>query len=189
MPRGDEESPGRPTHLPTRNLPEDWLGIYTTLEEVPDRYRLRNFETQLAGENPFEDYLDSLDDISERSRERKYRKAYRDFTGFMEEQGTHPACPTPDQVERFFVRARDGDWSNVSERSWSTLYATYLSPLKMAFKWIVHHVDYPHVYNPLLMAAAQEGVTRDIWIWKTTESEERWERRKQGKKPRETNNE
>lgn len=191
MPRGDYDEPGRPTDLPTRNLPEEWVGIYKTVDDVPGKYRLRKFESELdaADEDPFDAYLAARDDLSDWSRNHKHGKAYRDFSKFMRDRGKHPACPTPDDVCDFFERVRNGEWSNVKERELRTVHATYGAPLKVAFAWFVSRVDYPHVYNPIIMAALRDGPLRDAWVNKIIDDEDRWERRKNGEPARPKTNE
>jgi len=49
----------------------------------------------------------------------------------------------------------------------NTLYYQHLSPLKVFFGWLLHHVDYPHIYNPVLLAAHTGGITRETWYWQT----------------------
>jgi hypothetical protein len=36
-------------------------------------------------------------------------------------------------------------------------------------KW---HTEHPHVYNPLLMAAADGGLTGEVWEWKAEQTRE-----------------
>ena len=85
-----------------------------------------------------------------------------------EEANRHHSLAHPDHVEAYLGRIKDGGYSiKVTERTLNTVYYQHLSPLKTFFNWLVHHPDYPHVYNPLLLAAHAGGVTREVWYWQT----------------------
>jgi len=166
MPRGDNDKPGRPTGLPVRRMPEDWLGVYKTVDEVPKDYRLSTFAGEIDARDidPFEDYLENeRDDLSETSKDRNYRRCYRNFRKFMSDRDGHPICPTPDDIEAFFVAIRGGEWCGVDKRKWTTVVRRYMRPMFRAFEWFTERTDYPHLYNPVLMAASKPGTTRDAW--------------------------
>jgi len=161
--------PDRPDDAPGERDVEYWLGVYKSIDEVPDRYRLENYESEFAGEDTWGDYLATRDDLAESTKKNSWYPCGDRFKKFMrEEVGRHHALPHPDDVEAYLAHIKDGGYSiKVTERSLNTVYYQHLSPLKTFFGWLVHHVDYPHVYNPVLMAAHAGGVTRETWYWQT----------------------
>lgn len=163
---------GRPKGIPYPVMPEDWVGIYKTIDDVPVDYRLDGTadEDELARreDDAFEAFLSTLEDVSESHKDRRYRKGYRDFRDFVQDRGRHPTVATPDDVEAFVTAARNGEFSGPGyDRIKSvTVVMVYLRPVLRAYDWFVSRVDYPHIYNPVTMAALEDGATRDAWIAK-----------------------
>ncbi len=161
------DEPPRPDDAPGRRDVEYWLGVYKSIDEIPDRYRLRNYESEFAGEDTWSEYLATRDDLAESTKKNAWYPCGDRFKKYMQtEVGRHHALPLPKDIEGFLNHIKNGGYSiKVTERSFNDTYYTYLSPLKTFFNWLVHHVDYPHVYNPVLMAAHAGGVTREVWYW------------------------
>ena len=169
MARRYPDKPKRPDNAPDERDVEYWLGIYKWIDEVPNRYRLENFESEFAEEDTWSEYLATRDDLAESTKKNSWYPCGDRFKKFMrEEVGRHHALPHPDDIEAYLSHIKSGGYSiKVTERSWNTVYYQHLSPLKTFFSWLVHHVDYPHVYNPVLLAAHTDGVTREVWYWQT----------------------
>ena len=169
MPPADVETSDHPDDTPGQRDVEYWLGIYETIEEVPTRYRLGTFASQFRDQDTWDEYLDTRDDLKESTKENSWYPCGDRFKQFLgEEVGRHHALARPDDIEAYLQHIKDGGYSiKVTERSDNTVYYQHLSPLKTFFDWLVHHVDYPHVYNPVLMAAHSGGITRKLWYWQT----------------------
>ncbi|MFC7073246.1 hypothetical protein ACFQJ7_11690 [Halovenus rubra] len=169
MPRADISVPDRPDEAPGRRDVEYWLGVYKSIEEVPTRYRLNTFKSQFQEKDTWDAYLETRDDLAEPTKENSWYPCGDRFKKYMEEEvGRHHALPYPDDIESYLQHIKEGGYSiKVTERSDNTVYYQHLSPLKTFFEWLVHHVDYPHVYNPVLMAAHSGGITRQLWYWQT----------------------
>ena len=169
MPRADVDVPDRPDDAPGVRDVEYWLGVYKTVDDVPDRYRLESFEARFRDEDTWGEYLATRDDLAESTKKNSWYPCGDRFKKYMrEEVGRHHALPHPEDIEASLAHIRDGGYSiKVTERSDNTVYYQHLSPLKTFFNWLVHHVDYPHVYNPVLLAAHAGGVTREVWYWQT----------------------
>lgn len=167
--KSSPDGPDRPDDAPGRRDVEYWLGIYKSIDEIPDRYRLRNYETKFAREDTWEDYLSTRDDLAESTKENTWYPCGDRFREFMQEEAKrHHALPHPKDIEAYLTQIKDGGYSvKVTARSLNTVYYQHFSPLKNFFNWLMHHVDYPHIYNPVLMAAHTEDVTREIWYWQT----------------------
>jgi len=169
MPRADVDVPDRPDDAPGVRDVEYWLGVYKTVDDIPDRYRLESFEARFRDEDTWGEYLATRDDLAESTKKNSWYPCGDRFKKYMrEEVGRHHALSHPEDVEAYLAHIRGGGYSiKVTERSDNTVYYQHLSPLKTFFNWLVHHVDYPHVYNPVLLAAHTGGVTREVWYWQT----------------------
>lgn len=44
-----------------------------------------------------------------------------------------------------------------------TVYKTHWAKLEHFYEWLRWHTDHPHVYNPLLMAAANREAAGTVW--------------------------
>jgi len=162
-------------------MPEQWVGVYKTIDDVPGDYRLDGTadEEALAARDrdAFEHFLCSLEDVSESYKDKRYRKGYREFREFVGERGRNPLCATPADVEAFVTAARNGEFSGpgYDEIKWSTVVFVYFRPIVRAFDWFVSRVDYPHVYNSVLMASIVDGSTaREAWINKIQIDNHEW---------------
>ena len=159
--------PDRPDDAPGVRDVEYWLGIYGSIDEIPDRYRLENYEAEFKGEDTWNEYLTTRKDLAESTKKNSWYPCGDRFKKFMDEEvGRHHALAHPNDIEAYLAHIKDGGYSvKVTERTLNTVYYQHLSPLKTFFRWLVHHVDYPHIYNPVLLAAHARGITREVWYW------------------------
>ena len=138
----------------------DHLGVYTSYDEVPARYRLSNFAFAFAGRNVWDEYLDARDDLAESTKTRTYRWAFSAWASFIEgDRGTHHALATPDQFEAFITQER-------AEYTDRTVYKQRFAPLWGFYEWLAYHVEYPHRFNVALLAAAQGGAAHEMWRYR-----------------------
>ena len=159
----------RPSDAPGERDVEYWLGIYKSINEVPDRYLLRNYEAEFTDQDTWSEYLSTREDLAESTKKNSWYPCGDRFKKFMQEEvGRHHALPHPESIEAYLQHIKDGGYSiKVTERSLNTLYYQHFSPLKTFFGWLLHHADYPHIYNPVLLAAHTGGITEETWYWQT----------------------
>jgi hypothetical protein len=143
--------------------PNDYMGIYKRLADVPDRYRLSQHAAAYNGRNVWQDYLDdSLFDRlqSDRSR-RDARRVGQDWQDHTSTRGRHHALATPEDVETWFADLLD-------RLALETVYTHRYVWLEGFFSWLQSHTDHPHVYHPVWMAAADDGgdATGSLWEYK-----------------------
>jgi hypothetical protein len=131
----------------------DLLGVFKSIEDVPERYRLRNHKGALP-EDPFGDFLDALDYAD--STLSTYETAGRRWADYMATEGRHPALAEPRHVEAFLSMIREGV-------TVATAYARYYAPLKSFYEWMAEHCGYPHRYSPVAMAVDAGGTARECW--------------------------
>jgi len=150
--------------------PAERLGVYKSLEEVPERYRLSNHTTTYKGRDVWTEFLtthlfEKFD--SDRFKE-DARRAGRYWKEHMAERERHHALATPADVET---------WMNglLTRMNLKTAYNSYWVRLERFYSWLQWHTEHPHVYNPLLMAAVDGEAARKVW-------DEKMARRRGGEK-------
>ena len=140
------------------------MGIYKSIGEVPYRKRLDRYKDEYEGSdiwNEFErDRIDRFD--SEHYRD-TFHKTDRSWKGHMATQGRHHALATPDDVSRWCAEL-------IVDRKLETVYTQYWVRLEEFYSWLQSHRHHPHVYHPVLMAAANHEVPRAIWWVKMDEN-------------------
>jgi hypothetical protein len=143
--------------------PNDYMGIYKRLADVPDRYRLSQYAAAYEGHNVWQEYLDQclFDRLqSERSRRdaRRVGQHWRDHTS---DRGRHHALATPEDVEMWFADQLD-------RLAIETVYTHRYVWLEGFFSWLQSHTEHPHVYHPVWMAAADSTAlaTGSLWQYK-----------------------
>lgn len=156
---GESQNGGPRPRVGLEKPPEQRLGVYKTLSDVPPRSRLADKSGSLPHDDPWEAYMDHKEAWSNNGLSDHRRGVYDRVGGLwkehMAEYDRYPALPDPEHVEAFFEK-----YADLTRR---TLYTNYLSPLNGWFKWMRDHVDYPHTYSPLFMAAHEGGLTFQIY--------------------------
>jgi len=159
---------------PTKSLnPILRMGVYKDISEVPEKHRFINF----VEEYQHMDIWGSFCQKYEYSKgnydqfEQIINKIGNCWQDFMNSRQHHYAFATPDDIEAWCVelrQAREMSTRQIHDH-WLRLYRFY--------DWLLWHVDYPHTYNPSLMAAANGGVVGDVWeckVERTREARERY---------------
>jgi len=162
---------------PTKSLdPVDRMGVYKSLSEVPDRYRLANHSAAYEGRDVWQEFCKEYE-YAQGDHERYEEEVDRAgdcWREFVDDRGRHHALATPDDVEAWLVDLRrDG---NTSLRR----LHDYWLRVNRFYDWLKWHTEHPHVYNPLLMAAAGGGLTGEVWEWKAEQTREARERHRRG---------
>lgn len=135
--------------------PESRLGVYERIEDVPPHHRLskgRNVENY-RGRDVWAEYMDATD-LSERSARGAAADHWNDL---MADRGTHHALAERDDAAAWGVYLRENFAPTTAQDYWATIYRFY--------NWLLWHTEYPHRYNPLLLAACNNDEARRIWTW------------------------
>jgi len=151
------------------------MGVYKTIDDVPDKYRLRNHSAAYDARDVWGDFFDDktakFDTKSTRDR---YEKAGRYFKTFMTNVGRHHALAAPRHIERLLIALRDGDVGRHSHtRKLQTVYFEYFQPIDEFYSWLQSHVNHPHVYHPVRMAVVEGGFAVDVWERKLEQNDKR----------------
>jgi hypothetical protein len=136
------------------------MGVFKSLDDVPDRYRLEQQSATFDGQDTWRDYLTQsyykqYPDLTEDSRE-SVERAGRRWKEYMQERGRHHALATPQDVERWSERLLD-------RLTLNTAYSEYWTYIEGFYSWLQNSTDYPHVYHPVWMAVAEYENSREIW--------------------------
>jgi hypothetical protein len=151
------------------------MGVYKRIEDVPNRYRLSNYEAAYAGRDVWGEFFDEKTaKFDTQSTLDRYEKAGRYLQTFMSDVGRHHALATPQQIEDFLVALRDGEIGRQSHtRKLQTVYFEYFQPVEEFYTWLEWHTDHKHVYHPVLMAVVEGGYAREVWNRKLEQNDKR----------------
>jgi len=140
--------------------PSDYMGVYKRLEDVPERRRLHQHSAAFEGRDVYGEYIDEVlfERIESERSQRDARCTERRWKEHMDERGRHHALATPDDVESWYKGL-------LNEMALETIYSRYFVQVEGFFSWLQSHADYPHVYHPLWMAAADPEAEATTTIW------------------------
>jgi hypothetical protein len=139
-----------------RHEPGDLLGVYRELGDVPDRHRLRAFAEAYEGRDAWHEWYEarvlpechSEHGLKEAERHERCWKAHMDGR-------RHHALATPADVDDYCGALLDA----YSESS----VAKYFRRVASFYGYLVCSTGHPHVYSPVLMAAAADGPASEAW--------------------------
>jgi len=135
-----------------------FLGAFKSVSDVPERYYLPNFSAEMDAESAWEHYCtEELAGLSEHQRKYVYGKAWREWKAFCAEHGIHSALADPADVEAHL----EEQYQEVN--TLKTVHDARFRPLFRWYRWMQFRTDYPHRYNPVVMAVLLDGTTHDIW--------------------------
>ncbi len=138
------------------------IGVYKTLEQVPDHSRLYNSATAFEGRDVWAEYVEH--ELSNPARTVQYETELveESWKEHMRQRGRHPALARPDDVESWFTNL-------INRMQTKRAYNPYWVRLEDFYTFLMWHTEYPHSYHPPRMAAGQGGVTREVWEYKVSE--------------------
>jgi hypothetical protein len=153
---------------PTKSLdPRDRLGVYKSLAEVPDRYRLHFHADAYRDRDVWQEFCEEFEygQGSYARFEEEVDRAGDRWRAHMAGRGRHHALAVPADVEAWCAALLD----DCSERR----AFDYWLRVNRFYDWLLWHPDHPHVYNPVLMAAASGGAAAAVWAYKARQNRER----------------
>jgi hypothetical protein len=137
------------------------MGVYKRLSDVPDRYRLNHHAAAYEGRDAWAEFVTTKlaeNDYTDRY-EQDICRAGRRWKEHMAACGRHHALATPKDVNKWCIHLLDTYTVRYAvERHWNYLEQFYRSLL-----W---HTEHPHVYLPVLMAAAEYDAASELWEYK-----------------------
>lgn len=146
----------------------DRMGVYRSLEDVPDRHRLNSDQNRrnVEGKDVWDEYTDEV--VQTGSQAKYYERAGRYWRNHMEERGRHHALAKPEDVI---------EWSGwlLDDKAITTAYSQYWLKIENFYTWLQYNADYPHNYQPVWMAVIEDedGPTGELWRHKVRTTEEK----------------
>lgn len=156
---------------PTKSLDVvDRLGVYETLDDVPNRYRLHHHADRYAGEGTWQEFCDEkeYEAASHARHEQAVDTVGERWKAHMEERERHHALATPEDVEEWCVALLDEKSKRRAHDHWLRVRRFY--------DWLQWDVRHPHRYHPVLMAAVEGEAAGQIWQYKARQNRQRRER-------------
>lgn len=132
----------------------DRLGVFKTLAEVPEEYRLCRHDRLFAGRDAYAAW--ETENIDAEWALKESGRVERRWKSHMEARGRHHALATPADVEAFLADLAD-------DVQIERVYTPYWLFLKRFYHWMAWHTDYPHRYNPVLMACVEHSTSEQVW--------------------------
>jgi len=135
-----------------------FLGAFKHVGDVPERYHLPNFATEIDGEVAWNSFdAEELEGLSYQQRRYVYGKAWREWKAYCTKHSVHPALADPQDIESHLA----AQWETINRLK--TAHDARFRPLFRWYRWMQFHADYPHRYNPVVMAVLLGDVTSEIW--------------------------
>lgn len=145
------------------------LGVFKSTDDVPARYRLRNFAEGLDSEGVWKAFVESRNkNWSEHTLKYKYESPWNKWCEFAREMGANPVCPDAEHLEAWFEEAIE------NSKSVQTCHDIHFRVLIAVFSWLTEHTEYPHRYNPVLQAVLLEGAAEELWAERVFRRDKYW---------------
>ena len=143
-------SPKRSRHVEGR------LGVYKQLSDVPDRHRLHHYDRTYARQDVWTEFRETYLEPRDHAVQPRARRARERWTNHMAIRGRHYALATPEDAEM---------WARELLEEYSLRYGIegYWSQIERFYRWLLWHTEHPHLYNPLLLAAANYDAAGVLW--------------------------
>lgn len=143
------------------------MGIYKRLEDVPPEFRFVAFAISYRGDDVWEEYKRYY--FSRRgasqSKADRCRRAFDKWTSHMQSTERHFALALPQDVNDWAVFLLQEYSESYAESTWSQILRFY--------RWLMHHPNHPHRYNPFWMAADQYPESRQLWEYRMEDARSR----------------
>jgi len=140
--------------------PETRSGLYRHIDDVPAHSRLRNYSSRFEQRDSWSRYLEAenirREDHSENYLAQIERRGKR-WKTFCSDRDVHHALCSPADSERYATYL-------LEEYSISRVTASdYWAGIERFYRWMFHHAEYPHRYNPFVMAAIHDSLCEQLW--------------------------
>lgn len=139
--------------------PEEYAGALQHVEEIPPRYRLETHASQYQDENVWEQYVHdvSLEEHDSERMRRAWRLAGDSWLSHMRDRERHHALARP-------IDANVWCEYLIADKARRTAYDYYFLRVYEFYDYLKFSSEYPHLYNPLLLAAVRHDAARHIWM-------------------------
>lgn len=142
--------------MPKAENPHRRTGVFKSLEQVPQLYRLKTHTGVYQTNDPWNEYVTTVLDDAADPVLYEAGLVEDDWKAHMDEQGRHYALATPADIETWCKRLLD-------RMAPKRAYNPYWVRIEDFYDYLVWHTDHPHVYHPPLMAAGTGEAATRIW--------------------------
>lgn len=133
---------------------EERLGVFKSIDDVPSRYRFEAFAQSIKQKDVWAEWNAQHSDTEWKQNEsRRVRNRWEEH---LEPIDRHHALATPQDVNAYVEELQD-------EMQLERVYKPYWLFLKRFYHWLMWNTEYPHRYNPVLMASANYPASREVW--------------------------
>lgn len=139
--------------------PSHRIGVYKTLDQVPDHSRLANSARTFAGRDVWAEYVEHELPDAAKTVQYETELVEESWKEHMQQCGRHPALAQPGDIESWFAKL-------IERMQTKRAYNPYWVRVDDFYTYLLWHTDHPHSYHPPRMAAGQDGVTRQVWDFK-----------------------
>jgi len=142
--------------MPKADDPHNRIGVFKSLADVPQAYRLQQHANAYVNQEPWVEYVES--ELTEASEAVLYEAGLveDDWKDYMNQQGRHYALATPADVEAWCKELLD-------RMAPKRAYNPYWVRLQDFYDYLLWHTEHPHLYHPPLMAAGTDEAAQRIW--------------------------
>jgi hypothetical protein len=137
--------------------PKRRMGVYKRFDSVPTKHRLDRYNVEYEGQDVWAEFERTRnDEFDSEAYRNTLKKTERTWKAHMSNRGRHHALARPRDVETWCADL-------ATDRKLETVYKEYWIRLEEFYSWLQTHIDHPHVYQPVLMAAASHEIARAVW--------------------------
>lgn len=143
------------------NLPitqVELLSAYSSVDAIPGNRILSNYEEEFSGTDTWAEYMNdhyNEENWSE-SRNKTVDRAIKRWKGFCENKGVHHALASPKLVNEWCSHLLQDMKKTSAKRN-------YYSYIDTFYRYLVWHINYPHVYNPFQYAILEYELANEVW--------------------------
>lgn len=133
--------------------PRQRMGVYTSLESVPSMYRLESYAEAYEHRDLWREFVEAERLPASAREEQRLERFGREWSAHTAPR--HHAFARPADVESWMADLLD-------EYAIATVYDRWMR-LEAFYSWLQWHAEFPHRYNPVLMAAVEGAAGRTLW--------------------------
>lgn len=135
-------------------------GLYKQFSDVPAHHRLQNHASRFEGRDVWDEYIVAADILSDNPSDnhRRWieRSEYR-WKSYTDQRNTHHALCTPSDAADFAEHLLE------EYELCQLLAARYWGEIERFYRWMFNHTEFPHRYNPFVMAAIADDTASELW--------------------------
>lgn len=144
--------------------PDDRMGKLNRMDKVRSRRRLHQLTDAYEGRDIWQEFCEKhqYEQGSYEGYEEDVDRVGNHWKDHMADRERHHALALPDDVEAWSAEL-------LAEKSMRGAHDYWLR-VREFYDWLQWQTEYPHLYHPVLMAAAVGDAAEELWEWKTKQT-------------------